>query len=192
MGVGGVRDLPQTSVRGPIRAWIERNAALLGDDVLEVGSRSTHANQWWLVNRDLAQGQWLGIDMQPGHGVDQVADIHELPAAWKGRFSCVLCSEVLEHVERPWLALPELFRVIRPGGSIIITVPSCFPIHAFPDDYYRYSMSGIRVLLGDAGFVDIETGTGGSVDFLLDDHGGGRHAKRSTPMHTFATARAPC
>lgn len=183
--------MPANSVRGLVRGWVEKCAAALGDDVLEVGSRMTTPGAWWIVNRDLARGKWLGIDMQEGDGVDQVEDIHDLPAEWVGRFSAVLCSEVLEHVARPWRALPELFRVIRPGGAIVVTVPSCFPLHAFPDDFYRFSESGLRVLLEDAGFVGIETGNGGKVDFRLDDHGGGGLARRSTPMHTFAIARVP-
>ena len=99
--------LPASSVRGRIRAYIERHAHLLGDDVLEVGSRMTNPGAWWIVNRDLAQGKWLGIDMQAGDGVDLVADIHKLPADFDGRFTGVLCSEVLEHVARPWVALPR-------------------------------------------------------------------------------------
>ena len=79
-------------MRGRIRAYIERHAHLLGDDVLEVGSRMTSPGAWWIVNRDLAQGQWLGIDMQAGDGVDLVADIHNLPADFDGRFTGVLCS----------------------------------------------------------------------------------------------------
>jgi SAM-dependent methyltransferase len=173
-----------------VRGWIERHAAHLGDDVLEVGSRIHDPRAWWLVNRDLARGQWTGIDMQAGEGVDRVADLHALPEEWTGRFSGAVCSEVLEHVARPWRALPELRRVLQPGALVIVTAPSCFPLHAFPDDFYRYSESGLRVLLEDAGFVDIETASGGRVDFKLDDHGGGRLAQRSTPMHVFAVARA--
>jgi SAM-dependent methyltransferase len=116
-----VNKLPLKSVRGRIRHYIERHAGKLGDDVLEVGSRMTTDKAWWIVNRDLATGAWTGIDMQPGHGVDRVADIHDLPAEWAGRFSGVLCSEVLEHVARPWVALPMLARVIRPGGWIVVT-----------------------------------------------------------------------
>ena len=183
--------LPPDSVRGQVRGWIERHAGKLGTDVLEVGSRIHDPSAWWLINRDLAQGEWLGMDMQPGEGVDVVADLHALPAEWTGRFTGVVCSEVLEHVARPWLALPQLRRVIRPGGVAIFTAPSCFPLHAFPDDFYRYSESGLRVLLEDAGFTDIETAISGHVDFHLDDHGGGRLAHRSTPMHTFAVASVP-
>lgn len=182
--------LPPDTVRGRVRGWIERHADQLGDDVLEVGSRLHVPGAWWLVNRDLARGQWTGIDMQEGDGVDVVADLHSLPAEWEGRFSGVVCSEVLEHVARPWRALPELLRVMRPGALAVFTVPSCFPLHAFPDDYYRFSESGLGVLMEDAGFVDIVLASAGRVDFRLDDHGASI-AKRSTPMHTFAVARAP-
>lgn len=183
--------LPAESVRGRVRRWIETHAPKLGDDVLEVGSRLHVPGAWWLVNRDLAIGQWTGMDMQPGEGVDVVADLHALPEEWRGRFSGVVCSEVLEHVARPWRALPQLVQVLRPGGVAVFTVPSCFPVHAFPDDFYRFTESGLRVLLEDAGFVDVETASGGRVDFVLNDHGEPRNARRHTPMHVFAIARAP-
>lgn len=51
------------SVRGAIRAYIERQASLLGDSVLEIGSR-IDSGQPWLINRDLARGSWLGVDAQ--------------------------------------------------------------------------------------------------------------------------------
>ena len=182
--------MPLTSVRGRIRDFIERHADKLGDDVLEVGSRMTRPDCWWIVNRDLARGRWLGIDMQPGAGVDQVADIHDLPAEWAGRFSGVLCSEVLEHVARPWIALPKLREVIAPGGWIVVTTLFAFPEHGFPDDYYRYSQSGLRLLLEDAGFVDVATEYAGEVPLVLDDHGEGAIHRRRLPMHVFAVGRA--
>ena len=181
--------LPANCVRGRIRQWIERHADKLGDDVLEVGSRMTNANTWWIVNRDLAKGQWTGIDMQEGHGVDAVADIHALPQEWAGKFSGVLCSEVLEHVRRPWLALPELRRVMQPGGWLVVTTLFAFPEHGFPDDYYRYTRSGLAGLLEDAGFTDIETAYAGEFELMLDDHGEGRVNRRQLPMHVFAVAR---
>ena len=181
--------LPPNCVRGRIRQWIERHADKLGDDVLEVGSRMTNAESWWIVNRDLAQGAWTGIDMQEGHGVDLVADIHALPGEWGGKFSGVLCSEVLEHVRRPWVALPELRRVIRPGGWIVVTTLFAFPEHGFPDDFYRYTRNGLAGLLEDAGFTDIETAYAGEFRLMLDDHGEGPVNRRDIPMHVFAVAR---
>lgn len=182
--------LPQNSVRGRIRGYIERHAHLLGDDVLEIGSRMTDQHAWWIVNRDLANGKWLGIDMQPGHGVDQVADIHYLPWEMKGRFSGILCSEVLEHVARPWVALPKLKEAMKPGGWIIITTLFSFPEHGFPDDYYRYSRSGLKLLLEDAGFKNVETEYAGSVELVLNDHGEATNSRRQLPMHVFGIAQS--
>lgn len=182
--------MPPDSVRGRIRRWIERHADRLGDDVLEVGSRQHDPNAWWIVNRDLARGRWTGIDMQDGLGVDQVADIHDLPSGWRGRFSGVLCSEVLEHVARPWIALPKLREVIRPGGWIVVTTLTTFHIHGYPDDYYRYTESGLRLLLGDAGFTDIHIEYGGDTVLALKNHEDRVFNKR-VPLQIFGIARAP-
>jgi SAM-dependent methyltransferase len=149
----------------------------------------TDEGSWWIVNRDLAQGQWTGMDMQPGHGVDVVCDIMSMPAAWNGRFSAVLCSEVLEHVKRPWVALPLLKQVLRPGGYIVITTLTSFPVHGFPDDYWRFTESGLRLLLEDAGFREITIASAGSVPYILNDHGGRNDVLRTCPMHVFGVAR---
>jgi SAM-dependent methyltransferase len=181
--------LPRDTVRGRIRAYIERHADKLGDDVLEAGARVPAPECWWAVNRDLARGHWTGIDMQPGEGVDLVADIHALPQEWTGRFSAVLCSEVLEHVARPWLALPELRRVIRPGGWIVVTTLTSFMIHGYPDDYYRYTPSGLALLLQDAGFVDIETENAGEVVAMVNDHGEPQDSRIILPVHVFGVGQ---
>ncbi len=180
---------PVNSVRGRIRDYIERNADKLGDDVLEVGSRMTNDKAWWIVNRDLAQGKWLGIDMQEGYGVDQVADIHDLPEEWAGRFSGVLCSEVLEHVARPWVALPMLAEVIRPGGWIVVTTLTSFPLHGFPNDYYRYTRAGLELLLKDAGFADVQTENAGEIIARLNDHGEPNEIRCRLPIHVFGIGR---
>ncbi len=182
-------NLPSDSVRGRVRGYIEKHAALLGNDVLEIGSRMTNTDAWWIVNRDLAQGKWTGVDMQEGHGVDYVIDIHEPPQAWSGRFSGVLCSEVLEHVQRPWLALPAIKSVMAKDAWIIVTTLTSFPIHGFPDDYYRFTPSGLKLLLEDAGFRNVETENQGFIDIKLNDHGEQGFAKRQLAVHVFGIAQ---
>lgn len=184
--------LPINSVRGPVRGWLSAFQHLLAGDVLEVGSRRP-SSAWWADNRSLAfpGARWLGLDMQPGDGVDVVGDVHKLPEDWSSRFDTVVCSEVLEHVERPWVALPELARVTKPGGHLIVTAPFCFPVHAYPSDYFRYTMEGLRVLMQDAGFEVVTLAHGGTVDFLLNDHGEPGQVKRSTYRHALALGRKP-
>ena len=164
------------------------HADKLGADVLEVGSRQ-HGGAWWVNNRDLEQGRWTGLDMQDGPGVDVVADVLAMPDEWAGRFSAVLCSEVLEHLRYPLASLQAMRIVIEPGGWIIVTTLTAFPIHGFPDDYWRFTESGLSLMLRDAGFVEIETATAGEVRFTLNDHGEPHNVVMTCPMHVFAVAR---
>lgn len=181
--------MPETSVRGRIRRFIEGNADKLGNDVLEIGSRMTNAHCWWIINRDLAQGNWIGCDMQEGYGVDVVADIHNPPEEWLGKFTGILCSEVLEHVARPWVALPKIRQLLKPDGWLIVTTLTSFPIHGFPDDYYRYTPSGLKVLLEDAGFCNVRTHNEGSVQIKLNDHGEHGFCTRELPLHVFGVGQ---
>lgn len=66
---------------------------------------------------------WVGLDIEPGPGVDVVHDA----TSWEGMehmagyYDVVLCTEVLEHV-RNWRALVHnAGRVLRPGGHLILT-----------------------------------------------------------------------
>ena len=186
-----MRPLPPDSVRGCIRRFIAQHVDLLGDDVLECGGRVDPAVATWMTARDLARGAWTATDLAPGRNVDVVADLHCLPPNWRRRFTGVLCSEVLEHVRRPQIALTELRRVLRPGGVLLVTTLTAFPIHNFPNDYRRWTEAGLAVELEDAGFTSIKTSAAGSVTFTLNDHGEPGTVKRSCPVHVFAVARAP-
>lgn len=182
-------NLPPDSVRGRVRQYIERHADKLGDDVLEIGSRLTNPDAWWIINRDLAKGKWIGVDMQEGPGVDRVVDIHSPPVEWAGRFSGILCSEVLEHVARPWLALPKMREMMKSGGWLVVTTLTSFPIHGFPDDFYRYTPSGLKLLLEDAGFQNVDTENAGYVEIKLNDHGEAGFCTRQLPLHVFGIAQ---
>lgn len=71
------------------------------------------------------------------------------------RFDCVLCNQVLEHVEDLELALSEIHRVLRKDGVVLITLPMCFPLHMEPYDFRRFTKYGIERMLHDAGFHSI-------------------------------------
>lgn len=186
------RPLPKDSVRGAIRAFIAQHADLLGEEVLETGSRLHDPVAWWTTARDLGRGRWTGVDLQSGGNVDVVADLECLPGEWSSRFSGVLCSETLEHVRRPHIALGELRRVLRPGAAIVVTTLTAFPIHGFPNDYRRWTEAGLRAELEDAGFDRIATERAGRVRFALNDHGERGETILDCPVHVFAVARKPC
>lgn len=67
-------------------------------------------------------------------------------------FDGVLFNQVLEHVFNPDEFLAEVFRVVKPEGRILLTVPFVWDEHEQPFDYARYSSFGLRHLLEKHGF----------------------------------------
>lgn len=67
-------------------------------------------------------------------------------------FDSLVCNEVLEHVFTPTEFVQELFRVLKPGGHLLLTVPFVWDEHEQPFDYARYASFGLRALLTNAGF----------------------------------------
>ncbi len=67
----------------------------------------------------------------------------------------VLATETLEHVPEPSVFLDEARRVLRPGGRIVLTVPFAARWHYIPHDYWRYTPSSLKNLLGAAGFGEV-------------------------------------
>jgi len=76
-------------------------------------------------------------------------------------FDTILCTEVLEHTRRPWLVMAELARVVCAGSHIIMSVPFIYPEHEAPNDYWRFTVNGIRSLCEDVGLDILEVGCRG-------------------------------
>src|SRR5690606_22527663 len=91
--------------------------------------------------------------VHPGaRAVDHVGPAHDLPVP-DGAYDAVLCTQVLEHVPNPAEVLAELYRVLRPGGRVYLTVPLTWELHELPFDFFRYTAPGLERLFTDAGFV---------------------------------------
>jgi len=71
-------------------------------------------------------------------------------------FDSAICTAVLEHLEEPESALRECFRVLKPDGYAIYSVPFIWHLHEEPRDFYRYSKYGLKYLFEKTGFEIIE------------------------------------
>lgn len=79
---------------------------------------------------------------------DIVGDIMKMPIA-DATYDVIVSIAVLEHVPRPWDAMTEMYRVLKPGGSLIMYVPFLFPYHemlGYYRDYFRFSETAVRSL----------------------------------------------
>ena len=65
-----------------------------------------------------------------------------------GAFDRVIAAEVLEHIADDATAMAELARVLRPGGTMAVTVPACLPERvcwALSDEYHAPVVAGGHV-----------------------------------------------
>jgi len=88
----------------------------------------------------------VALDIKPGRGVQVIGDA-QLLGIGSQTVAAILCTEVLEHLPEPQRAIDEMFRVLQPGGSLVLTTRFLFPIHDAPHDYFRYTKYGLRHLL---------------------------------------------
>jgi SAM-dependent methyltransferase len=111
--------------------------------------------------------QWSGIDFMPlacelarkrcEPGTDiREASITALPFA-DGSFDGVVSADVICQVADPDVALQEFFRLLRPGGVVLINVPAYMWMWSYHDDScqtkHRYTRPEVEGLMSAAGFT---------------------------------------
>lgn len=128
------------------------------------------------VSQDFCQyeGKGDGTALQTGAWdttkIDLVSDITSIPAEDKS-FDVVLCTEVLEHVPDPAMAVRELSRLVKEGGQLILTAPFSSLTHFAP---YHY-VSGLSRYwyehhLKALGFETVTAqANGGWIDFIAQE-----------------------
>jgi SAM-dependent methyltransferase len=169
---GGPVSVPLPLPEGPLPPWPEEEAAgeddlsptlrrfvelanARGGRVLQVGSRSP-AGHGAAPPRPSLRGPVTGLDIHPGFCVDLVSDAHCLSLR-ESSVDAVVSASVLEHLQAPWLFAAEANRVLKAGGLIYHAAPGAWPAHAQPNDFWRMSAEGLRVLFGpESGFEVLE------------------------------------
>lgn len=97
--------------------------------VIDIGCGDALTTGPLIISRNC---RYVGVDLSDSavtlakrHGFEayRVADASELPFE-DSQFDAAVCIEVLEHLFLPHLAAKEIFRVLKPGGMLIATVPN--------------------------------------------------------------------
>jgi SAM-dependent methyltransferase len=68
-------------------------------------------------------------------------------------FDSILCTQVLEHVYDHHTMIKEIYRVLKPGGHIMLTVPFAWEKHEEPYDFFRFTPHALKELFEEAGLV---------------------------------------
>jgi SAM-dependent methyltransferase len=131
------------------QAWLKKTLVALpaGTRLLDAGAgelkNRPHCSHLDYVSQDFCQYEGQGGAV-PSEGlqmkqwdtsrIDLVSDIAAIPAPDRS-FDAILCSEVLEHVPDPTRALDEFARLLKPGGTLILTAPFASQVHMAPYHY---------------------------------------------------------
>lgn len=96
--------------------------------------------------------EYRRADYVPSAELDYVIGEDQLVTAPNASFDLVLSTQVLEHVRDVEVYLGECFRLLRPGGRLVLTTHGLFEEHGCPYDFRRWTADGLRHELERAGF----------------------------------------
>lgn len=111
---------------------------------------------------------YITFDMAAGENIDVVGDVLNLPFDNES-FDVVISTQVLEHVEKPWIMVKEIHRILKKNGICILTAPFLSSYHADPHDYFRYTVDGTKSLFKNEGFKIIECDSYGRLFSVISE-----------------------
>src|SRR5687768_11266228 len=113
-------------------AYLTQRIADSPGRILEVGSKD-YSDQGGGVTQNFRQrygGNYVGVDMEAGRGVDVVQDLSQsIGPLERESFDLIICCSVLEHVRKPWVMADNLTDLLRAGGRLYIAVPWVWRYH---------------------------------------------------------------
>lgn len=125
--------------------WIAIELAQLSGRLLDAGAGELqwkpYCQHLEYVSQDLAEyngdgdGKGLQCKNWRGSEVDIKCDITRIPECSQS-FDAILCSEVLDHLPDPVRAVEELDRLLKPGGTMLLTESFCGLTNQSPFFYY--------------------------------------------------------
>jgi SAM-dependent methyltransferase len=79
-------------------------------------------------------------------------------------YDLIIIEHVLEHLDRPYKAMRNVYRLLNPDGHVLIITPFLVKVHNAPQDCTRWTESGIKNFLMECGYNknNIETGSWGN------------------------------
>jgi len=169
--------LKKTIIFNPI--WLAEHGLNREIKSAIAGLRFGEADKWLDVGCGLRpyescfpSGTYIGLDVEvSGRNAslkvaDHYYDGRILPFP-NDSLEGVICTQVLEHVPDPLFLLGEMYRVIKPGGRLLVSLPFVWQEHEEPYDFFRYTRFGISELLVQNGFkVDSIVKDTGSIETL--------------------------
>jgi SAM-dependent methyltransferase len=122
--------------RNCLEKYLKKELPRLNGSVLDVGSGGRRYDS-------LLKEKPEAIDTKTNKAIDiKFGDVNNL-AYSENSFDNILCIEVLEYVKTPLKAINEILRVLKPQGTLILSVPFMYKTH---EDFLRFTSDYLKEL----------------------------------------------
>lgn len=153
--------------------WLEKQLPLIGGDVINISSGN------WEVPKKLLDftkvKKYVTFDKKlygdSKNNADVFGDVHCMPLEWDNKWDCVINNQALECYENPFVAFEEMYRILKPGGILLLDTPFNYRFFGkgtgLPEkknpvkDYWRITRDGLELLAKKFSNVSIK-GFGGT------------------------------
>ena len=129
--------------------------------VLEIGSLIVPGQEHLSVRKLFPEAEYVGVDMQQGNGVDVVEDFIDFANKCdsekhdgicyrydhENEYDLILCLDMLEHAKEPFEVIESAKQCLKGNGVLLVTSVFNFPIHEYPNDYWRFTPECFKMLL---------------------------------------------
>lgn len=107
------------------------------------------------------------IKQDKKHSFDYTGDLNKRLSTPSESMDYILCTQVLEHVQKPHKAFEEFNRILKRNGKLFLTTNFLYQIHMEPHDYYRFTKYGLYYLGEAHGFKVIHLAPQGGIFHVL-------------------------
>jgi len=117
--------------------------------ILDIGAQNSPYKKYF------KKASYLTQDIEQNHekSINYIGDVCEGISEIKdGSFDYIICTQVLEHLKEPKKAFEEFHRILKKDGQLFLTTHLCFEEHMIPNDFFRFTKYGLKLIGGSAGF----------------------------------------
>lgn len=138
----------KTYHRNILEKKLQNYSHLLVGDLLDIGSGNRRYDH-------LFRGPVTAMDLRPRPELNiKFGDIEKGLDFPDESFDSILCLEVFEYLENYPKAIAEIYRLLKPGGNAIITIPFMYHEH---EDKIRFTKRYIATQLTQFSAIKIKT-----------------------------------
>jgi len=95
--------------------------------------------------------EYIKMDIHGEKNIDIVGNAENIPFRSE-TFDSIVCTQVISDLENPGKAIKEFYRVLKPGGKVLLTESLFNEMHDEPYDFWRFTKFGLEKFFQEAGF----------------------------------------